>query len=65
MIETKKDYIELQSMITGMINERDKPRCINCENNINGICNIFKANIPDDHEYKYTKCEHWKQGIPF
>ena len=65
MAETKEGYIELQNMIDSMVNERDKPRCINCEHNLSKKCNIFKVDIPDDQEYRRTECGQWMYGIPF
>ena len=65
MAETERDYRELKQMIKGIHEELDLPRCHNCEKNMNGVCHQYRAEIPKDHEYKYTKCEHWKQGVPF
>lgn len=65
MAETKKDYIEIERMVESMKDELTRPRCANCDANFNRTCTIFKMEIPDDHEYRYTECEHWRPAIPF
>ena len=43
----------------------DQPRCINCDKNIDGYCEKFKADIPEQHKAEVTDCEHWEPLIPF
>lgn len=65
MAETKKDWIELVRMAEGLEEEFRLPRCYNCDMNQDGHCLHFNLDIPEEHEYEYTKCEHWRAAIPF
>jgi hypothetical protein len=42
----------------------DRPRCINCDNYLNGVCEHYGP-VPEEHWYTPNDCDKWEANLPF
>lgn len=58
-----EDLVELSARLH--YHTTDSTRCINCDHNITGHCDVFKTDIPEGHLYATNDCTEWEKNLPF
>lgn len=65
IITTKQHWHDAHEQFKELRKKLSKPRCVNCLWQESGVCENFKAEIPEQHLYEPTDCNHHEDEIPF